>query len=141
MWLCGFARSADISYLVVMFAKQLHQADISFIMCACPPIFMRQFSSHWTDFEEILYWMLLLKSAYKIQVSLNLHTITDITNICLLSLLNGTQGMAWKVEYSAVNVDGTLSLHSACVGATDLLHSACVGGTVLLWSAVVDGTG
>jgi hypothetical protein len=37
-----------------MFAKQLQQADISFIMCACLSIFMKQFSSFWTDFDEVL---------------------------------------------------------------------------------------
>jgi len=58
-----------ISYLVVMFSKEMQQADISFITCACPSIFMKQFCSLWTDFEEILYWMLLLNFAYKIQVS------------------------------------------------------------------------
>jgi drug/metabolite transporter (DMT)-like permease len=98
---------ADISHLVVMFAKQLKQAVITFIMCACMSIFMKQFSSYWIDFDEILYWRLLLKSAYKIQVSLNLHKITGLTNIYLLLLLAGTQGMALRVEYSAVNVDGT----------------------------------
>jgi hypothetical protein len=56
---------------------------------------------------------LLLKPAYKIQVSLNLHKITDITIICLLLLLIGTQGMALKFKYSAVNVDGTGLLYSA----------------------------
>jgi hypothetical protein len=42
-----------------VFAKQLRQADISFIMSSCVSIFMKQLSSHWTDFDEILYQRLL----------------------------------------------------------------------------------
>jgi hypothetical protein len=37
---------------------------------------MEQLGSHWTDFHEILYLSIFIKSAEKIQVSLNLTTIT-----------------------------------------------------------------
>lgn len=48
--------------------------------------------------------------------------------------------MALKVEYSAVNIDATVSLHSAGVGGSGLLCFAGVCGTGLMCSAGVGGS-
>ena len=52
-----------------MFAE-LQKVTISFIMSVCPLVHMEHLSSHWTDFHEIWYLGIFLKSAEKIQVQL-----------------------------------------------------------------------
>jgi hypothetical protein len=109
-------------------------------MCACLSIFMKQFSSFWTDFDEVLWWRLLLKPAYKIQVSLNLHKITDSTIIRLLLLLIGTQGMALKVEYFAVT--GSLFCIVFCMCRWHFVIAFCrCGCTGSVSTAGIYGTG
>jgi len=60
--------------LEVMDALEKSQkATISFVMSVCLSVrlFVRteQLGSHWTDFHEILYFNMFLKSVQKIQVS------------------------------------------------------------------------
>jgi hypothetical protein len=47
----------------------LRKATISF-MSFCPSVRMEQLGSHWTDFDETLYFRRFGKSVQKIQVSL-----------------------------------------------------------------------
>jgi hypothetical protein len=48
--------------IIVKRAYQLRHIRLCLRMC--------QRGFHWTDFREILYWPLLLKSVYKIQICL-----------------------------------------------------------------------
>jgi len=47
----------------------LQKATISFVMSVCPSVRMEQLGSHWTDFREIRYLIILLKFVQEIQVS------------------------------------------------------------------------
>ena len=49
------------------FAKFL-RATINFVMSVCSSVRMEQFFFHWTDFHEIWYLSILLKSLEKIQI-------------------------------------------------------------------------
>jgi len=52
-----------------MFTK-LRRATISFVISVCLSIPMEHFGSHWTDFHEIRYLGILVKSVENIKVSL-----------------------------------------------------------------------
>jgi hypothetical protein len=49
--------------------KKKKKAAFSFVMSACLSVRMEQPSSHWTDFDKILYLWIFPKSVEKIQVS------------------------------------------------------------------------
>jgi hypothetical protein len=51
------------------FAK-LRKATVSFVMSVHPSVHMEQLGFHRTDFHEILYWRIFLKSVEQIQVVL-----------------------------------------------------------------------
>ena len=56
-----------------LFAK-LRKANAGYVASVCPSVYlfvrMKQLSSHWRDFYEILYWTIFRKSVKKIQISL-----------------------------------------------------------------------
>jgi len=57
----------------------LRKVTVSFAMSVCPvpsSTRMKQFSSHWTGFHEILLWELLLQSTEKIQTCLKSDKIS-----------------------------------------------------------------
>jgi hypothetical protein len=51
-----------------MFAKLL-KATINFILSVCLPVHMEQLGSMWTDFHEVWFLSIFLKSFEEIQVS------------------------------------------------------------------------
>jgi hypothetical protein len=51
------------------FAK-LWKATIRFFISVCLLVHMEQLGFHWTDFHEILYFGIFLKSVDKVQVSI-----------------------------------------------------------------------
>jgi len=56
---------------------ELRKATISFIMSIYLSIHLEVLGSHWTDFHEILYLGIFLKSLEKIQVSLKSDKIKE----------------------------------------------------------------
>jgi hypothetical protein len=59
---------------------KLRKATVCFVMSVCPSVRMEQLDSHWTDFYECLYLCIFRKSVERIQISLNLTTITGNFN-------------------------------------------------------------
>jgi hypothetical protein len=50
--------------------EKLRKTTVSFVMSACVSVHMEQLCSHWTNFHEISYLSIFLKSVEKTQASL-----------------------------------------------------------------------
>ena len=58
----------SINWLVSVPFEKFRKATVSFFIPVRPSIRMKQLDSHWTDFYEIWYLDIFLKSIEKIQV-------------------------------------------------------------------------
>ena len=62
-----------ICFLRLMFEgafAKLRKTAISCVMSVCPSVHVEQLGLHWTDFHEILYLSILIKSVLNVEISL-----------------------------------------------------------------------